>query len=603
MVKGLFLQNFRSIKSFTFDFNAITILTGANNSGKSSIIKALLLLEDNYKKNHLEEIDFSGGRHDLGSFDLVRRHGSDQKEMMMLEVICDNYKLYNPHNRPDTLGFFPVKLHFRLGLVRKNEKGRIITLELLDSSPDVTGEKRELFGVFVDNKPNPKKRSLKEMRIQIRFNWRFFLHRIETYLKEHEEKESRELNLPYEEELQTIPPLDDGFFPKEILGLSQTIIDDAKISKATGSKTSKEIIKTLNSVVLDYLQSYDYNESNWFRDFVPSKPYSDITAIDALKTYLPGLHKGFLELTESHEGILERKIKDFLKELLKKHPIEMVVPYNIIKPLANKIGHMNLLDIFTDPFLEFRKLLRKKVEDLLVQMGNSLSFEYLPSIRAYQRRIYLDTQQGSALDELLSYIKNHHFQKHELGFINDWVEKFDIADGVEFKRIEGIGSQLFLLKNDKRQSLTEQGTGIAQVLPIILTIALKFTSKNADTITEASKLLIIEEPETNLHPKSQSLLADLFKDAYEKYNIHFIIETHSEYLIRKLQYLVGTDKIEHDRIGIYYFNSPESKEKNLIRRIKINKDGTLDGEFGTGFFDEADNLALAIYRNASSSKN
>lgn len=47
-LSGFGLENFRVFKEYTwFDFAPITLLVGPNNSGKSSLIKALLLLKDN----------------------------------------------------------------------------------------------------------------------------------------------------------------------------------------------------------------------------------------------------------------------------------------------------------------------------------------------------------------------------------------------------------------------------------------------------------------------------------------------------------------------------------------------------------------------------
>jgi len=53
-LKGFGLENFRVFKDYTwFDFAPITILTGPNNSGKSSLLKAFLLLKDNFDKGLL----------------------------------------------------------------------------------------------------------------------------------------------------------------------------------------------------------------------------------------------------------------------------------------------------------------------------------------------------------------------------------------------------------------------------------------------------------------------------------------------------------------------------------------------------------------------
>ena len=73
--------------------------------------------------------------------------------------------------------------------------------------------------------------------------------------------------------------------------------------------------------------------------------------------------------------------------------------------------------------------------------------------------------------------------------------------------------------------------------------------------------VIIEEPEINLHPAFQSKLADMFVEAAKVFNIQFIIETHSEYLIRRLQYLTAKKDIKTDDTVIYYFTHPEQLKK------------------------------------------
>ena len=70
---GLSLENFRIFQERTdFEFAPITVLTGTNGSGKSSLIKALKLIQANFRKmqegDFWEELDFSNGDHQLGSY-------------------------------------------------------------------------------------------------------------------------------------------------------------------------------------------------------------------------------------------------------------------------------------------------------------------------------------------------------------------------------------------------------------------------------------------------------------------------------------------------------------------------------------------------------
>ena len=115
-----------------------------------------------------------------------------------------------------------------------------------------------------------------------------------------------------------------------------------------------------------------------------------------------------------------------------------------------------------------------------------------------------------------------------------------------------------------------------------------------------SSLLILEEPEANLHPDFQSKLADVIVSAGKKFNIQFIVETHSEYFIRKLQYLTAKKDILPEHTVIYYFYNPTDipKGESQVNEINITPNGGLTDSFGTGFFDEATNIKNVIEEEA-----
>lgn len=191
-------------------------------------------------------------------------------------------------------------------------------------------------------------------------------------------------------------------------------------------------------------------------------------------------------------------------------------------------------------------------------------------------------------------------------FINKWLKEFDIADELILKSDEETGTfKIYLKQNKKNILLADYGLGTNQILPIIFSLSLhKYWYKNIVYHEQAiiSKTVIIEEPESNLHPSMQSKLAEMFVEAIDKFNVKIIAETHSEYLIRKLQYLVAKKEsnINSDNIVIYYFYKPtnelvKSKKVKQIEKIEIDKFGRLSKEFGGGFFDEADNSALDLF--------
>ena len=74
-------------------------------------------------------------------------------------------------------------------------------------------------------------------------------------------------------------------------------------------------------------------------------------------------------------------------------------------------------------------------------------------------------------------------------------------------------------------SLTDTGFGVSQILPAL---TLCFYAPEGSTV-------ILEQPEIHLHPFAQSALADVFIDAWKKRNVQIIVESHSEYLLNRLQ--------------------------------------------------------------------
>ena len=81
-------------------------------------------------------------------------------------------------------------------------------------------------------------------------------------------------------------------------------------------------------------------------------------------------------------------------------------------------------------------------------------------------------------------------------------------------------------------------------------------------------------------------------------NINFIIETHSEYLIRKLQYLTAyqNSKLSTADSVIYYFNADKyvTSQEPKVKRINIRENGSLDDKFGPGFYDETSRLQFDL---------
>ena len=145
--------------------------------------------------------------------------------------------------------------------------------------------------------------------------------------------------------------------------------------------------------------------------------------------------------------------------------------------------------------------------------------------------------------------------------------------------------------------LADKGMGAIQMMILLLRLAtiIHIAKSNRSVATT----VVIEEPEQNLHPKMQSLLADLLESiaTSNEYKVKFIIETHSEYLIRKSQVLVAQNKyvdkndlIENNPFKVYYL--PDDGRDRY--EMEYRTDGCFANDFGEGFFDESENLAFQV---------
>lgn len=270
---------------------------------------------------------------------------------------------------------------------------------------------------------------------------------------------------------------------------------------------------------------------------------------------------------------------------------------------------------------------------LLLKEGIAPNFKgisYVSSSRASVQRMYTLEENNDFALLLRQYFETkrnfkpqetpYHLDSSELGaegynepntFLNKWLRQFGIAHHIAIVKAKegGVCIYLFSDENDREgELLADKGYGITQLVSILLQIEMTIMSskwevpglygKNQE-VGRHSQLIAIEEPEIHLHPKFQSMLADMFLEAYQKYNIHFIIETHSEYLIRRTQVITSEQRYE---------SLEELNEKNPFRVYYIDKDsllydmcyrtnGLFTEKIGEGFMDEASKLHMMLLKN------
>jgi hypothetical protein len=193
-------------------------------------------------------------------------------------------------------------------------------------------------------------------------------------------------------------------------------------------------------------------------------------------------------------------------------------------------------------------------------------------------------------------------------FIRKWMKEFGIGSNYKIESFGGEGYTVNVETAKGWINLADMGMGTNQLMVLLFnlaTIMLEEGHHGADGgKSYIPKLIIIEEPEQNLHPKLQSKLADLYSEVAEDSSYKFLIETHSEYLVRRTQVLVAqlgaSDQKELDRqnpFKTYYF-----PEDGTPYDMKYTLSGRFENKFDTGFFDESAKWHMEILRKEKEGK-
>lgn len=295
--------------------------------------------------------------------------------------------------------------------------------------------------------------------------------------------------------------------------------------------------------------------------------------------------------------------------------------YNLIKLLTGLSSSKDFNEIYSIEkpnwyvtYFDYIDLVIKEILSYRIPT----EIDYVPTSIVNIKRLYSFDDE---MDHMTKLFKNYIFSKQfnsggTYPFANRWLKELKIGEKILVESLDGIGcaAKIFQENDEKGQLLADFGYGVSQLISLLLRIEMEANyhypivegssdmdyeekdERNLKLRFRKPFTMVLEEPEVHLHPKIQSMLADILLDAYETFNIHFIVETHSEYLIRKTQVLVAqmgfennVESVEKSPFITYYI--PEnSKPYSLDYR----KDGKFMESFGTGFYDEASNLAFEL---------
>jgi predicted ATPase len=176
--------------------------------------------------------------------------------------------------------------------------------------------------------------------------------------------------------------------------------------------------------------------------------------------------------------------------------------------------------------------------------------------------------------------------------VQDWLSYLGVVERIETSDLAGgMGHRVSVAPTGgalEFRSLVHVGVGVSQVLPVLVMCLL----------APPASFLVLEQPELHLHPAVQSRLADFFV-AQMLADKKFLVETHSEYLVSRLRLRCAEAPRDglSSRTVIYCAEPDEAGDGSRYREVPVNRFGALD-DWPRGFFDILPHESSAIMEAA-----
>ena len=179
--------------------------------------------------------------------------------------------------------------------------------------------------------------------------------------------------------------------------------------------------------------------------------------------------------------------------------------------------------------------------------------------------------------------------------VNQWFSRFSIpyrivdVRNVAASEITGTLSAMVLEDTRTGTIVTpvDVGFGISQILPVIV-----------EGVAGTSGIVFVDQPEVHLHPKLQAEIADLMVECEDK---QWIVETHSELLVRRILRRIAEGTIKSTDVSVLYVDPPNTLDSGTGSTIEV-LDIQQSGKFSSttpwpdGFFEDGYREMMATVR-------
>ena len=593
MLRKLSFKNYKSFKAKQdITFKPITVLVGPNSAGKSSIIKLIGLLKQSiFQQEGNEFLKYDGHIFDLKNFNNISHRYKDGD--IKISMIIDQYI------ETEDEVFEPCSQVFR-GTNR--DYFREIKLKLTDDKNDNQLEIRSY--------PSKKNHLSFEyasgnssfISHEIALLMGLIVKRISSGIKEITNWHKKSGYNLKEITLMNWTPKIKNNYEEDIYSLCWDHISTN--CDRIGFIPSNVSSSFYREQYLDrMLQMEDFDPE--FDTFYDRTDFH-LSQIEKQREHIRGrfgdrkLRKEFEDAmadVKEHWNML--KEKGYLQNAKMKKDIYMQImcyyDYLIFHYLEN---HQHLINQIDNYCSNLELDLRLSFKDIF----------HFPALRPKPKRYYTSKE----LDEIFGFDEPSIFVTDEHKKTSKYIQLLGFNYTIGFEQISKKHDlyAVILTELDSGVSsyLDEVGFGFSQVLPYI----------GRKGYGHSASLQILEQPELHLHPKAQAAFAKFLIEFYtfvnpfiadkskitldenrkiesSPFHGNYLIETHSEHILRGLQVEVAKGNLDKDNISVYYVG----KRKNgnsYIKELKLNDNGRFADKWPEGFYETGFKQAMELMK-------
>ncbi len=230
-------------------------------------------------------------------------------------------------------------------------------------------------------------------------------------------------------------------------------------------------------------------------------------------------------------------------------------------------------------------------------VSSLISGASLAGLRPATRTATLSGVLADFLEQLIGIDQGHVPRQRDGKALEAQIESSILGGAIQVERTEALGYPRFTYRPDGWKNalpLTVASSMVSELAPVVLYLR---------HLVEPDNLLIIEEPESHLHPGMQVKFAREVAALVEK-GVKVLITTHSEWVLEEVSNIVQRSRLsdkggigergegislQSNQVGVWMFEPKARPKGSMVKEVRADEAGLYSADF--------DEVAIALHND------